>query len=502
MAKGTPHQFLEPDILSLLRRLACFLSSRGVKPYLVGGLVRDLLLERKTADIDIAVQADALKVAEDVANLLGGAYVPLHEENRTGRVVLPDKIKASGRGQWVIDFTTIDGTIEGDLARRDFTIDAMAYDLAELIRDPEQALLIDPFGGLQDLHDHLVRAVSSHIFTDDPLRLLRAFRLSSELGFTIDDETAFLIKNDSYLTATVAGERIREELLRLLASSRVDRLLLYMDELGVLSALIPELAGTRGIAQPKEHYWNVFEHLIETTAAAGFLLREGTWEYAGKELLESVPWSAEIKSYFDTEVNAGSTRGTLLRLAALLHDIAKPATKTVDKTGRTRFFGHGAEGAGTTAEILERLRFSTREVKLVAAMVEYHMRPGQLAQNMDLPSGRAIYRYFRDTEETGIATIFLNLADHLAARGPNLEQSAWRAHTRVADYILKEHFKQSSVIAQEKLLNGNDLIKTFGLEPGPAIGDILEQLHEAQAAGEIKTRDEAIEYTKKLLRRD
>jgi poly(A) polymerase len=482
MARETPHEFLEPHIFSLLRRLNSVLQPAGVKPYLVGGLVRDLILKRKTADIDIAVQSDALIVAEDAAKLMGGSYVRLHEENRIGRVVLPDKTGDSGRSQWVVDFTTIENTIYDDLARRDFTIDAMAYDLAELIHDPEQALLIDPFGGLNDLHDRLIRAVSTSVFTDDPLRLLRAFRLSSELGLTIDDETEFLIKSDSYLIATIAGERIREELLRLMLAPKIDRLLLYMSELGVLTAVIPELAGTRGIVQPKEHYWNVFEHLVETAAAAAFLLRSGNWEYAGKEVLETVPWTDELRHYFNTEINPGSTRGTLLRLAALLHDIAKPETKAIDETGRTRFFGH--------------------EIKLVAAMVKYHMRPGQLAQDTELPSAHAIYRYFRDTEEAGIATIFLNLADHLAARGPKIEIPAWEAHTRVSNYILDEHFKQASVTRQEKIIDGNDLMKELGLEPGPAVGEILEQLREAQAAGEIKTSDEAIKYAKKLLQRE
>lgn len=502
MAKGSPHEFLEPHIFPLLRRLNSFLRSAGVRPYLVGGLVRDLILKRKTADIDIAVQGDALVVAEDVAKFLGGAFVPLHMENHIGRVVVPDKTGASGRRQWTVDFTTIEDTIYDDLARRDFTIDAMAYDLAELIQDPEQAWLIDPFGGLNDLHDRLVRAVDTTVFTDDPLRLLRAFRLSADLNFTIDDQTEFLIKSDSYLIATVAGERIREELLRLIVAPKIDHLLLYMNELGILTAVIPELAGTRGIAQPKEHYWNVFEHMVETTAAAAFLLHSGSWEYTGKEALDTIPWTDELRHYFNTEVNPGSTRGTLLMLAALLHDIAKPETKTLDETGRTRFFGHGLEGADTTVEIMERLRFSTHEIKLVAEMVKHHMRPGQLAHDMELPSAHAIYRYFRDTEEAGIATIFLNLADHLAARGPKLELADWEAHTRVSNYILEEHFKQTTATQREKLIDGNDLIKKLGLEPGPAVGELLEQLRESQAAGEIKTRAEAIQYAKKLLRRE
>ena len=271
MTKRVSRELLDPHIFSLLRRLNSFLKSAGVKPFLVGGLVRDLLLQRKTADIDLAVHNDALKIAQDVATRFGGTLVLLHEKNRIGRVVLPDKKNISSKGQFVVDLITIDDTIYDDLARRDFTIDAMAYDLNELIRDPEEALLIDPFGGLNDLHDRLIRAVSSCTFIDDPLRLLRAFRLSSELGFSIDDETEFLIKSDSYLITTVAGERIREELLRLVIHPEIDKLLLYMDELGVLTAVIPELGETKGIIQPKEHYWNVFEHLVETVAASSFL---------------------------------------------------------------------------------------------------------------------------------------------------------------------------------------------------------------------------------------
>jgi poly(A) polymerase len=502
MAKEISRAFTESQIFSLLRRLNSYLRSAGVRPYLVGGLVRDLILKRKTADIDLAVQGDALAVAENAARVLGGSYVVLSEENRIGRVVLLDKNGISGRHQWVVDFTTIEDTIYDDLARRDFTIDAMAYDLTELVQDPEQAMLIDPFGGLNDLHDHFVRAVSTTIFTDDPLRLLRAFRLSSELGFTIDDETEFLVKSDSYLIATVAGERVREELLRLLAAPKIDKLLFEMNDLGVLTAVIPELAETRGIAQPKEHHWNVFEHMVETAAAAAFLLRAGSWDYAGKEVLDTVPWTDEIRHYFNTEVNPGSTRGTLLRLAALLHDIAKPETKAVDETGRTRFFGHGLEGADTTIEILERLRFSTHEIKLVSAMVKYHMRPGQLAQDMQLPSAHAIYRYFRDADEAGIATLYLNLADHLAARGPQLELSAWEAHTRVTNFILEEHFKQALVTRQDKLIDGNDLMKELGLGPGPAVGELLEQLREAQAAGDVKSRIQAIDYARKLLNKE
>jgi poly(A) polymerase len=202
MANRTPRAIPEPPICNLLGRLTQDLKPAGIKAFIVGGLVRDIVLKRKTADIDLAVPGDALKTAEEVAGFTGGSYVPLHEKNRIGRVVLTDLAGTSGRTRWTLDFTTIEDTIYDDLARRDFNIDAMAYDLSEFVRDPEKAWLIDPFGGLNDLHDRIVRAVSNTVFTEDPLRLLRAFRLASELGFTIDAGTEFLIKSDAYLIAT------------------------------------------------------------------------------------------------------------------------------------------------------------------------------------------------------------------------------------------------------------------------------------------------------------
>jgi poly(A) polymerase len=183
----------------------------------------------------------------------------------------------------------------------------------------------------------------------------------------------------------------------------------------------------------------------------------------------------------------------LLKLAALLHDVAKPQTKAVAEDGRVHFLGHGRLGAAVAAGILERLRFSGKEIKLVEVMVREHLRPTQMSQE-GLPTHRAIYRYFRDTEGAGIDTLFLSLADHLATRGPNLEISGWREHARVVEYVLSQHFAQERLIVPTKLISGHDLINTFGLNPGPKIGKLLEAVREAQASGEITTREEALSY--------
>ncbi len=501
------------EVSLLLTKISNFLTEQDIQSYVVGGFVRDILLGRETADIDIAIDADAVEIAPRVAAAFGGKYVLLDEVNKIGRVVLVNKEAPSTRGQRELDFSTVKGSIKQDLAQRDFTIDAMAIDLREIINQPlpptpsplkkgkvpaRPPMLIDPFHGWDDLHQQVIRAVAQTAFESDGARLLRAVRLAAELGFSIDNNTEALIRRYSHLIASVAGERVREELLRLLAIPRAEQLLPYLDKLGLLTAIIPELAQTKEVKQPKEHFWDVFDHSLKTVVAVDFLLRQGAWEYASEEVLAVAPWSAGLNRHFELKVSSGSTRRLLLKLAALLHDIAKPQTKAIDASGRMRFLGHAKEGATIAASILERLRFTTKEIKLVEIMVRYHLRPGQMSHD-ELPSRRAIYRYFRDTGEAGIDIIFLSLADHLATRGPRLNLAHWRGHTQMADYVLAQHFEQESLVAPPKLIDGHDLINIFGLSPGPKIGEFLEAVREAQASGELTTREEALSYIHKHL---
>ena len=494
---------IEPRVASVLTKVSNFLAEQSIKSYLVGGFVRDMLLGRDTADIDIAVAADALEVASKIATVVGGKYVPLDEVNKVGRVILASKGAASTRGRLELDLSTLKGNIEQDLAQRDFTIDAIAIDLGELDKGYTAVQLIDPFNGWGDLHRGVLRAVSKTAIKSDAVRLLRAVRLAAELDFSIDKETEALIQRYCYLASSVAGERIREELLRLLAVSQAEQLLPYLDELGLVTAIIPELAQTKGVAQPKEHFWNVFDHTKKTVVAVDFLLRQGAWSAradSDEEVLAVTPWSAVLAQHFEQEVSHGSTRRLLLKLAALLHDIAKPQTKTIDADGRMRFFEHAKEGAAITVNILERLRFSAKEVKLVEIMVRHHLRPMQMSHD-GLPSPRAIYRYFRDTGEAGIDTLFLSLADHLATRGPRLNLAQWQEHAQMVEYVLAQRLEQKSVVAPSKLVDGHDLINIFGMSPGPKIGELLEAMREAQAAGELMTREEALAYIREKLYR-
>jgi poly(A) polymerase len=485
---------IEPGALSILNAVSDFLGGR-VKAYLVGGFIRDTLLEMATADIDIALNANALEIAPKIADALGGKFVLLDKQNHVGRVIVADK-KAPSGGRWQLDFTTFDDSIEKDLSRRDFTIDAIALDL-ERVGEKDFAL-IDPFDGLSDLKDKIIRAVSQTVFEDDAVRLLRAVRLAAELGFSLNEKTEALVKSQCHLIADVAGERLREELVRLLAVANPEEFLFHLDELGLITTLFPELAKAKGVEQPREHSWNVFVHSLQTVIAADFILRQGSWPHASDEALAAVPWSDELAEHFAQEVGGGSRRRALLKLAALLHDIAKPGTKAVGEDGRTHFLGHDKLGATEAADILARLRFSGKEVKLVETVIKYHMRPGQMSQQ-GLPTPRAIYRYFRDCGEAGIDILFLSLADHLATRGPNLDMAGWREHTRMVAYVLDKHFEQRKRVEPVRLVDGNDLINIFGLSPGPAIGEILEAVREAQASGELADRQEALDFVRQRL---
>jgi poly(A) polymerase len=488
---------IEQEALNILEQIDKFLGENRIEAYLVGGFVRDSLIGRFTADIDITVTGDAIKIASQAAVVLGGKHVLLDEVNRVARVVFISPPQTGIKKQWYVDFSTISETIERDLARRDFTVDAMAIYLRSWVKNPENIKLIDPFGGQADLKQKVIRVVDEKAFEADPARLLRAVRLAAELEFKVSAETEILIKKSKTLIQLVAGERVREELLRIFACPAAGYFVRYLDELGLLTSIIPELESSRGVVQPIEHHWDVLNHSLETVNTAGFILRQGECDYADPKLLNDLLWNEKIERHFSQEVSSGSTRETLFKLAALLHDIAKPETRIISNE-RVRFFGHNEQGADAAAVVMERLRFSHKEIKLVEEMVRYHMRPTQLS-NEGMPSQKAIFRFFRDCGETGIDVLFLSLADHLAARGPGLIPLQWNWHVQLVNYVIAEYFRQKNVIIPSKLLDGNDLMLQFNLKPGPEIRKILVAVQEARVTGEIKTREEALSYVKNRL---
>jgi poly(A) polymerase len=511
-------------LLATLAKISHLLAIQKKQGYIVGGFIRDWLLKRETKDIDIAVNGAAITIARELAGEIGGKFVLLDDVNNIARVMViedeqPGKTAQNQelRGaEWHFDFSPFTGDIKSDLARRDFTINALALELSQFVTActatkmssrksatplAEKRLplkLIDPFSGKEDLRDKIVRAVSEQIFEADAARLLRAVRLAAELDFTIEPETESLIHRYSQTVTEVPGERVREELLRLLALPRAAYYLRYLDKLGLLFALIPELAESKGVEQPTVHFWDVFEHSLQTVAAVEFLIRESDWEYSNDDMLSTAPWPDAIDKHLSQEVSSGSNHKVLLKLGGLFHDIAKPMTKSIDDTGRARFLGHTKQGAAMTVNILERLRFSNREIRLVESLVYHHLRPVQMA-NDELPTQRAIYRYFRDTGEVGIDILFLALADYLASRGPLASMEDWRKHCQLVNYILGEHDKQQAKILPVKFIDGHDIMDAFDLAPGPLIGKLLAIVNEAYASGELSTKEEALALVRRKL---
>ena len=203
-----------------------------------------------------------------------------------------------------------------------------------------------------------------------------------------------------------------------------------------------------------------------------------------------------MDSHFQERISDGHSRSTLVRLSGLLHDIAKPSTKTREENGRIRFLGHHKVGAEVVDEILDRLRFGTRGKQYVRTLVRHHLRPKQLAERGAVPTRRALFRYYRELGDAAISTLYLNMADYLAARGPLLERGEWQEHCDLMASILNAELEKP---ATPRLITGVDVMDGFAVGPGPRIGRVLDAVNEAQATGEVATRDDAMRLAGRLL---
>lgn len=467
--------------MNVLEQVIAFIADQNVEAYFVGGLVRDDLLGRTAKrDIDLAIDGEVSELARAFADTIGGAYYLMDEEHDVARVII---------GDTYVDFARIRGSLRDDLATRDFTINAMARQLGS-------HELFDPFHGQKHLAQKQICAVTDHVFENDPVRLLRAIRFAGELGFTLGAHTEKLIRRDAHLLAFASMERARDEFWKILALSNSTHLLKQMDGLGLLEALIPELARLKGVTQPPPHAHDVFEH---TLAALAELEKIQANKYADVANGEFVP---EIQTHLAQIVSAERQRDTLLRLAMLLHDIGKPDTRSVNANGTIHFFNHELLGAEMASEIMRRLRFSNDEIEIVVRVIQNHMRPTQLAHDAVI-SNRAAYRFFRDAGDAGIETCILALADRRGKTAPNIE-AARDARQRATNAILLHCFfrARETVISPPTLIDGRTLMRELNIQAGPRLGELLEAIREAQAAGEIKTREEAIELARVILTKD
>jgi len=481
---------------SIVEQVCALLEERSVEAYLVGGCVRDWLLGRSSHDFDFAVAGDAVELARQVADRMGGAFVLLDEERGTGRAVT----RGEDGQRLFIDFARLQGDdIITDLSRRDFTVNAIAVAVADT-----EFRVIDPYDGQHDLQLGLVRAVSLTAFRDDPLRTLRAVRIAAEMEARIEQGTEELLRQAVPLITNISAERVRDEVTKILGLSGAAENLRYLDDLDLLTTIIPELETLKGVEQSEPHYLDAFEHSLDTVRWLEQVVDALEGEPAMDSELSLIrlllsPFSLQLSAHLSQPISGDRTRLTLLKLVTLLHDLGKPATKSVDDDGAIHFYGHEQEGAEAAGDILRRLRFGGNEAALAKTIVANHMRPCLLA-DQEMLTRRAVYRFFRDTGDAGVDTLLLYLADHLATWGPELQMARWRRRVEFVASMLADYYERhQKVISPPKLINGHDVMAEFGLEEGPIIGQLLEAVREAQAAGEVRTREESLTLVKQLL---
>jgi putative nucleotidyltransferase with HDIG domain len=442
--------------------------------YLVGGSVRDHILGRPSNDHDFVVPGDAKAFAQRVGTARGVRMIEMGKDNKAiYRVV---------SGNQILDFSPMAGnSIQDDLKARDFTINSLAYDL-------QSQRLIDPVGALDDIESKTIRLISQDAVLADPLRMLRAFRLGAVLGFDISRETLAVIKKQSPLIKKSAGERVRIELFRMMEAKSSFCYLKNMFQSGLLTHILPELELCRGCMQNEIHGGDVLEHAMSAYEEMETILGDCAklWPEFAKEI--------------DTYLRADD-RKVLLKWAAMLHDLGKPATRSVDASGRVRFLGHEEEGARHVKDICTRLKMSRQNRLYVTFIVQEHLRPLFLfdAEQRGSLTSRGIVRFARKYQDDIIGLVIHSVADQRAKGGARDE--SLRGLTKFFQGMLSLYFCDlRPKMTAQRLVTGHDLIKHFNLKPSELVGRLLDKVEEGRLSGQIETKKEAIELVARLIK--
>lgn len=449
--------------------------------HVVGGALRDALLGRPLLDVDVSVPDDPAPLVKRLARREGWPCFPLDTERGVYRLLWGTSPRRT------LDVSRYQGpTLAVDLDRRDFTVNALALPVTALGEDWRSSIL-DRHHGLEDLTRGRLKLIRSQALQEDPLRLLRAYRLMAELDFSIEAATRRELRRYAALIGSVSPERIREECLKLAATSHAAEALKALARDGLLTAVFPELKDLSRCGANFYGAGGVLRHSLEAV-----------------EMLEEVLASLDklfprlsglLEKYLE-EPMAGYPRRAHLKWAELFHDAGKPASQK--RQGRQIVFhGHEKVGAELVTAAASRLRFSRGEQHSLRRWVGGHMRPGNLAHQPVL-TPRAIYRFFRDFESDGPALLLMSLADHFTYLTPRQRSQGRDQVYRAVRTLLEGYFLRREIVRPPRLLNGHQLMRGLGLKPGPRVGELLEALGEAQSAGQVRTKKEALEWVKDL----
>lgn len=437
------------------------LNQHGFEAYVVGGCVRDMVLDREPEDWDITTSATPFEVKKifrrtvDTGIQHGTVTILLDKDHYEVTTYRLDGAYEDNRHPKEVTFTA---NLTEDLRRRDFTINAMAYN--------EQEGFVDQFGGMEDLKNGLIRCVGSaeERFNEDALRILRAVRFSAQLGFTIEPQTKKAVQEKVELLQNISAERIRVELTKLLISNHPDRLY-FLYESGITRMILPEFDKAMTTEQLNVHHiYSVGEHTIRAVEAVAGLLEDN--KFSQKER-------------------------SILRWTMLLHDIEKPSTITVGKDGQNHFYGHQEKGAITAKKILKRLKFDNDTLNTVVHLIRWHdYRFVLTSTGMRKAASKIGKEYMELLFEVNRADTSAKNPERTAEKYEKL-QAARKIYKEILD-------KDECVNLKDLNINGKDLIAE-GFQPGPGLGNILNQLlAEVIEEPEMNQKETLLSMAKKM----
>jgi tRNA nucleotidyltransferase/poly(A) polymerase len=443
-------------ILSKLSRLA---KEKRIPLFLVGGYLRDLRFGTERKDYDFALPKEAASSIKMVEEALGLHFFKVGKEETNTVTFRTVKEGLS------VDIAFLQGkTIEEDLKRRDFTINAMAFSLLdETFHSVEESL--------EDMGKKLIRTVSDRSIDQDPLRMLRAIRYLCTLeGFILDEDLIREISSKKGQLTKTPGERIKTELDQILLSPRPSSGVRSLYESTLLFTLFPELGGLESLGQGEYHHLNVLPHVLLA--------------------IEKISWALEWVSSRAKQISLTEEDRLALYYTILFHDIGKQDTYSEDETGRVRFYFHESHSCQRAEGIMERLKFSNQLKNKILHLVQHHMRI------LNLPSGAkegALKRLVNQIGEETPLLVLHTLADKEASRGILSIQ----IDEVVEGHCLRilELFGEKDIVYPPPLINGHDVI-ALGYSPGPKVGQILDFISQKQIEGEIKNREEALRMLK------
>ena len=446
--------------------------------YLVGGVLRNIVLDCAIpADYDFVFAGDARALSERVGAALGGSAFTLDQETSQYRVAL----KVDG-DPYTIDLSPVKGgSIDSDLEGRDFTVNALGLGLRGLFKgdSPE---LIDPTGGIPDARSGTLKMTSSEVFGVDPLRTLRAVRLSVRYGLEIAGETRAALRAGAPLLKSkgIAWERIRDEILLIFSAPGTAGAVRALYDFKIMEAVLPEFSDWEDIGAG----YDLLTHALKSLEEAEAFLE-------GLSLLP-FPEVKRLEAHFDSSMGPVGRRA-LFKMLAFVHDVGKHLTVAV-RGGRLRFIGHEFEGSQLVKEVFTRLRFSKRVVNELTVLVKNHHRFFAFAA-LDSPSHRARAHFFSSVGgETAVDLLSLSLVDVRATIGADDEELL-----AAVGAMLTLYYDEFEKKRPERLLNGTEIVKTFKVPEGRLVGEVIEKISEGVETGAVRNKKEAIRFVRQWL---